>query len=169
MAGPTSTPKPPPRACGPNGESSKSPPSALPPTLPNGSAQAGEQTVIVRRQQFFVDDEPMQLSDGYYPAQIAAGTPIEQTAVIQQGSLAVIEVQDGPVRRRVVQFVEDLDIRMPTPSEAAALNIPPGVPVARVLRTAYDNHGTAVEVLDSILPADLYLFRYVIDIPGTDH
>ena len=35
--------------------------------------QDGEQTVIVRRQQFFVDDEPMQLSDGYYPAHIAAG------------------------------------------------------------------------------------------------
>ncbi len=62
--------------------------------------QAQEQAVIVGRQQFFVDDEPMQLSDGYYPAQIAAGTPIEQPAVIHQGSLAVIEAQDGPVGAR---------------------------------------------------------------------
>lgn len=65
----------------------------------------------------------------------------------------------------MTQFVEDLDIRMPTPGESTTLNIPPGVPVVRVLRTAYDNHGTAIEVLDSILPADRYLFRYVIDIP----
>lgn len=105
------------------------------------------------------------MSDGYYPAQIAAGTPIEQPAVIHQGSLAVIEAQDSPVRRHVVQFVDDLDIRMPTPSETAALKIPPGVPVARVLRTAYDSTGTAVEVLDSIVPADRYLFRYIIDVP----
>src|ERR1700735_2270677 len=127
--------------------------------------RAQDQTVIVRRQQFFVDDEPMQLSDGYYPAQIAAGTPLEQPAVIGQGSLAVIEAKDGPVRRRVARFVEDLDIRMPIPSETAALNIPPGVPVARVLRTAYDSTETAVEVLDSILPADRYLFRYIINAP----
>jgi GntR family transcriptional regulator len=126
--------------------------------------QPGEETVIVRRQQFFADDQPMQLADGYYPADLAAGTAIEQPAVIPQGSLAVIEADDGPARR-IVQFVEDLDIRMPTPSEAATLNIPPGVPVARVLRTAYDTSGTAVEVLDSILPADRYLFRYVIDVP----
>ncbi|MDQ2874001.1 MAG: GntR family transcriptional regulator [Actinomycetota bacterium] len=123
----------------------------------------GEEVVIVRRQLFFVDNEPMQLADGYYPADLATGTPIEQPDVIPQGSLAVIEA--SATGRRVVQFVEDLDIRMPAPSEAATLNIPPGVPVARVLRTAYDTSGTAVEVLDSILPADRYLFRYVIDVP----
>lgn len=121
--------------------------------------------VIVRRQQFFIEDEPMQTSDGYYPADVAAGTPIEQPEVIPQGSLAVLEAKDGTDRHRITQFVEDLDIRMPTPSESAVLNIPPGVPVARVIRTAYDDNGAALEVLDSVLPADRYLFRYVIDIP----
>jgi GntR family transcriptional regulator len=127
--------------------------------------RAEGENVVVRRQQFYIDDEPMQLYDGYYPADIAAGTPIEQPSPIREGSLAVIEAQNGPVRRHVTQFVEDLDIRMPTPGESATLNIPPGVPVVRILRTAHDNHGTAVEVLDSILPADRYLFRYIIDVP----
>jgi GntR family transcriptional regulator len=126
--------------------------------------QPGEKTVIVRRQLFFIDDQPMQLADGYYPADLAAGTPIEQPAVIPGGSIAVIEAGGGPARR-VAQFVEDLDIRMPTPGEASTLNIPPGVPVARVLSTAYDASETVIEVLDSILPADRYLFRYVIDVP----
>jgi hypothetical protein len=87
--------------------------------------RAPGENVVVRRQQFYVDDEPMQLSDGYYPADIAAGTPIEQPSPIREGSLAVVEAQDGPARRRVTQFVEDLDIRMPTPGESATLNIPP--------------------------------------------
>ena len=124
----------------------------------------GDETVVVRRQLFVIDGQPMQLADGYYPAELAAGTPIEQPAVIPGGSIAVIEAGGDPARR-LVQFIEDLDIRMPTPGEAATLNIPPGVPVARVLRTAYDTSGTVIEVLDSILPADRYQFRYVIDVP----
>ncbi len=106
----------------------------------------------------------MQLADGYYPADLATGTPSSSLPSSPGAASRSSRPEAGPARR-LVQFVEDLDIRMPTPGEAATLNIPPGVPVARVLRTAYDASGTVIEVLDSILPADRYLFRYVIDVP----
>ncbi|MFD6096546.1 GntR family transcriptional regulator [Nocardiopsis flavescens] len=125
---------------------------------------AGE-TVIVRRRVFLVDDEPMQLCDGYYRLSLAEGTPLAEPRRIRGGAHGVIESPTGTVRRRIVQFVEDLELRMPTGPEADSLHVPTGVPVARVLRTAYDSAGEAVEVLDSIIPGDRYAFRYVIDVP----
>lgn len=120
--------------------------------------------VLVRSRLFMVDDNPMQFVDGYYDLDLVSGTPIAEPKKIRGGVNAVIEDPDGPIRRRIVQFVEDLDIRMPTPDEAEQLEIPAGVPLARVLRTAYDSGGMAVEVLDSRVPCDRHAFRYVINV-----
>lgn len=120
--------------------------------------------LLVRRLLFTVDDSPMQLVDGYYELALVASTPIVEPRLIKGGANAVIEDPEGPIGRRIVQFVEDLDIRMPFPHEAEQLEIPAGVPIARVLRTAYDSAGRALEVLDSIVPCDRHVFRYVIDV-----
>ncbi|MFJ2173964.1 GntR family transcriptional regulator [Streptomyces sp. NPDC087851] len=121
--------------------------------------------VIARRRAFFVNDEPMQLVDGYYPAALFGGTELENPRRIRGGVSRLIEDPDGPVKQRITQFVEELDIRMPTPSETESLKIPPGVPLARVFRAAHISTGQVVEVLDSRIPCDRHGFRYVIDIP----
>ena len=121
--------------------------------------------VIVRRLLFLVDDQPMQLCDSYYEYSVAAGTPLAEAKLIKGGANSFIENPDGPIGRRIVQFIEDLDIRMPYPHEVEQLDIPIGVPVAKVMRTAYDSAGDALEVLDSIVPCDRHTFRYVIDVP----
>jgi len=122
-------------------------------------------TVIVRRRLFVVNDEPMQFSDGYYSTHLFRGTPVASLRLVKGGVHSIIEDRSGPIGARIVQFVEDLDVRLPTLTESDALAIPPGVPVVRVLRTAYDANGRAVEVLDSLIPTDRYAFRYVIDVP----
>lgn len=121
--------------------------------------------LTVRRLLFTVDDSPMQLVDSYYDAELAAGTALAEPRLIRGGANALIEDPEGPIRRHIVQFIEDLDIRMAYPHETEQLDIPTGVPVARVLRTAYDAGGNAVEVQDSIVPCDRHAFRYVIDVP----
>lgn len=121
--------------------------------------------VIVRRRLFVIDDEPTQFCDGYYPADLFRKTPVAGPRPIRGGVHAVIEDPDGPIRAKVAKFVEDLDVRLPVPSESRALKIPEGVPVVRVLRTAYDSEGRALEVLDSLIPTDRYSFQYVIDVP----
>lgn len=121
--------------------------------------------VIARRRLFVVNGEPMQFCDGYYPTTIFRGTAVAEPRRIRGGVHAVIEDTDGPVRAKVTQFVEDLNVRMPVPAESDALAIPEGVPVVRILRTAYDSHARALEVLDSLVPTDRYTFRYVIDVP----
>ena len=121
--------------------------------------------VVVRRRLFTVDGAPMQLCDGYYRTELAVGTPLSETRRIKGGAHGVVEDPEGPIRKRIIQFVEDLEIRMPLRQEVDALEIPPGVPVARTLRSAYDSRGDVVEVLDSVIPGDRYAFRYVIDVP----
>ncbi|WP_432051535.1 GntR family transcriptional regulator [Streptomyces xiamenensis] len=121
--------------------------------------------VIVRRRAFFVNDQPMQLVDGYYTVELFSGTAIEELRRIRGGVSRLIEDPEGPIKQRIIQFVEDLEIRMPDPGEAEALAIPPGVPLARVLRSACVADGQVVEVLDSRIPCDRHVFRYVIDVP----
>lgn len=123
------------------------------------------QPVLARKRLFLVDEEPAQFVDGYYPLDLFAGTPVAEHRLIPGGVHAVIEDPAGPIATRVVQFVEDLTVRMPTPHESEGLAIPTGVPVARVLRTAYASHTCVVEVLDSLVPCDRHTFRYVIDVP----
>jgi GntR family transcriptional regulator len=120
--------------------------------------------VVVRRLLFTVDDAPMQLVDTYYELGMAAGTPLAQPKLIKGGANAYIENPEGPIGRRIVQFIEDLDIRMPYPHEVELLEIPSGVPVARVTRSAYDSAGDVLEVQDSVIPCDRHTFRYVIDV-----
>jgi GntR family transcriptional regulator len=120
--------------------------------------------VIVRRLRFEVDDTPMQLVDCYYEASLAGGTKLAESRLIKGGANAYLEDLGGPIGRRIVQFIEDLDVRMPYPHEAEQLDIPDGVPVARLIRSAFDSAGDVLEVLDSIVPCDRHVFRYVINV-----
>jgi GntR family transcriptional regulator len=123
-----------------------------------------EDRVVVRRLLFLVDDVPVQFCDAYYPEALAAGTSLAVATKIPGGSHSVIEDPAGPIRRNICRFVEDLEVRMPVPREVEVLQLPPGVPVVRVLRTAHDTEDVPVEVLDSIVPSDRHIFRYVIDV-----
>jgi len=121
--------------------------------------------VIVRRRLFLIDGEPMQLCNGYYPAELFRSTPISQPEKIRGGVHSIFEDPHGPIASKVTRFVEDVQVRLPSPSETEALVIAEGVPIARALRTAIDKLGRRLEVLDSTLPSDRYTFRYVIDLP----
>ena len=121
--------------------------------------------MIRRRLLFVVDEQPMQQVNAYYRAEMFSGTAVEEPRRIRGGVSRLVEDPDGPIRQRFIQFVEDLEIRMPTPEETAQLEIPPGVPLARVFRTGHVASGEIVEVLDSCVSCDRHSFRYVIDVP----
>lgn len=125
---------------------------------------AGE-PVIMRYQVNRADGAPMKVMRCYYRLDFAAGTPLAEFRLVRGGVANLIEAEDGPIRRRIDRFVEDIELRMPHPEEAEQLAIPPGVPVARIMRTLYDPSGEPLEVLESLLPGDRYLLRYVISVP----
>ena len=119
----------------------------------------GEDTVV-RSRRYLMDGRPVETAVSYIPADLAAGTPIADPNPGPGGIYARLE-ENGHVLDR---FTEDVAARMPTPEEARALNLRPGVPVFRLIRTAYDIDGRAVEVCDTIMAADAYVLAY--DLPA---
>ena len=51
---------------------------------------------------------------------------------------------------------------MPTQGELNPLQLGPGVPVLRILRTVYDSEGRAVEVQDTVAATDKHQLRYEV-------
>ncbi len=112
--------------------------------------------VIVRDRRYLANGEPVEIATSYIPLNFARGTAIVENDSGPGGIYARLEEAGHPLDR----FVEEVAARMPTPGERRALQLPPGVPVLTVLRTAYDTTGTAVEVCDTVKAAYAYVLEY---------
>lgn len=115
---------------------------------------------VVRSRRYSLDGRPVETAVSYIPADLARGTPIADPNPGPGGIYARLEESGHTLER----FTEEVAARMPTPDEARTLALPPGVPVFRLVRTAYDHEGRAVEVCDTIMAADAYLLSY--DLPA---
>jgi len=112
--------------------------------------------VLVRNRRYLLDGRPVETAISYVPADLARGTPIADPNPGPGGIYARLEEQGNTLER----FTEEVSARMPTPEEVRRLALPPGVPVFRLVRTAYDIDGRAVEVCDTIMAADAYVLNY---------
>ena len=112
--------------------------------------------VIVRSRRYSLDGAPVECATSYIPADLAKGTPIADPNPGPGGIYARLEDLGHTLER----FTEEVSARMPTEAEARLLAMMPGVPVFRLIRTAYDLEGRAVEVCDTIMSADAYILNY---------
>ena len=116
----------------------------------------GRARAVVRSRRYLLDSRPVETAVSYIPADLARGTPIADPNPGPGGIYARIEDLGHTLDR----FTEEVTARMPTPEETRVLNLSPGVPVFRLIRTAYDIEGRAVEVCDTTMAADAYLLAY---------
>lgn len=112
--------------------------------------------VVIRSRRYLLDGRPVEMAISYIPADLARGTPISDPNLGPGGIYARLEEQGHTLER----FTEDVTARMPTPQEARLLNLSPGVPVFRLVRTAYDMDNRSVEVCDTVMAADAYQLSY---------
>jgi GntR family transcriptional regulator len=112
--------------------------------------------VLVRRRRYLADGQPMELATSYLPWELVQGTQIEQRDTGPGGIYARLE----EMGHRLKRFTEDVRARMPLPEEARALQLPPGVPVFVLVRTAFDVEERPVEVCDTVMAADRYVLSY---------
>ncbi|GAA1902041.1 GntR family transcriptional regulator [Streptomyces sodiiphilus] len=112
--------------------------------------------VLVRHRRYLLDGRPVEFATSYLPLDIAKGTPIAAPNPGPGGIYARLE----ELGHRLERFEEEVRARMPTPPEAKTLRLAPGVPVIRLVRTAYDTKGRAVEVCDTVMAADAYVLAY---------
>lgn len=117
---------------------------------------ADDAPVVIRSRRYLLDGKPVETAISYIPADLAEGTPITDPNPGPGGIYARLEEQGHTLER----FTEDISARMPTPEEARLLALPPGVPVFRLIRTAYAMDGRGVEVCDTVMAADAYLLTY---------
>lgn len=115
-----------------------------------------ESMVIVRSRRYSLDGRPVETAISYIPMDLAQGTPITDANPGPGGIYARLEESGHTLAR----FTEEVTARMPSPQETRLLTLPPGVPVFRLIRTAYDMSGRAVEVCDTIMAADAYVLSY---------
>lgn len=112
--------------------------------------------VVVRSRRYSLNGKPVETATSYIPADIARGTPITDPNPGPGGIYGRIEELGHTLER----FTEEVSARMPTPEEVRLLRLAPGSPVFRLVRTAYDLEGRAVEVCDTIMAADAYVLSY---------
>jgi GntR family transcriptional regulator len=112
--------------------------------------------VVVRSRRYLLDGKPVETAVSYIPADLADGTPITDPNPGPGGIYARLEERGHTLER----FTEEVTSRMPTPEERRMLALPPGVPVFRLVRTAYDFDGRAVEVCDTIMSAEAFVLAY---------
>lgn len=120
-----------------------------------------DQAVIRRENWYFTDSEPMQAGITYIPLEIADMSDVASAQRLGAGGLyRRLEDLGYPMHH----MREEVHARMPSPEEAAALCLPPGVPVLDVLHTSYDSHERPFEVTRFVVRADLGALDYEISI-----
>ena len=117
--------------------------------------QPGE-PAVVRRRIRYLDGEPYNINDSYYPLTLAQGTDIMQPGDIARGANEVLAEQGYEQVRAFDEFY----IRMPTPDEAERLDLLPGTPVARHICTGITADDQPVRVVLNILPGDRHVIVY---------
>lgn len=75
--------------------------------------------VVVRRRLILADDRPVELADSYYPATIAAGTPLADTKRIKGGAVRYLHEIGLPPE----DVTEEIAARLPTTAEAELLAV----------------------------------------------
>ncbi|CAM5447981.1 GntR family transcriptional regulator OS=Streptomyces griseorubiginosus OX=67304 GN=AQJ54_32915 PE=4 SV=1 [Streptomyces griseorubiginosus] len=110
----------------------------------------GEESVVHRENHYFADDEPVQIVSTYIRWDEAQGTLLMQPKTGKDGIYGRLE-ELGHVMTRVR---DEISARMPTPEEAAILELLPGVPVLEVLHTSLDQDGAPFEVSRYVHRAD---------------
>jgi GntR family transcriptional regulator len=111
---------------------------------------ADEESVVHRENHYFADDEPVQVVSTYLRWDEAQGTLLMQQKTGKDGIYGRLE-DLGHVMTHVR---DEISARMPTPEEAAILELLPGVPVLEVLHTSLDQDGTPFEVSRYVHRAD---------------
>lgn len=117
---------------------------------------ADGERVVVRSRRYLADGRPIEVAVSSLPLAIADGTPIGETNTGPGGIYARLE-EAGHI---LDHFVEEVTARMPTNEERRRLELPDGVPVLVVVRTAYDTAGLPVEVCDTVKASPAYVLEY---------
>ncbi|MHC6628293.1 GntR family transcriptional regulator [Streptomyces globosus] len=119
--------------------------------------------ILARRRLYFRNGTPVETATSYLPWDVVKDIP-ELFAENPGGGGIYARLEDhGHV---FAEFVETLQARPAAKAEASELALSPGAPVVHLLRNAVTETGRVVEVCDTLMAADQFVFEYRI--PAAD-
>lgn len=118
--------------------------------------QMGEGRVIRRKRHMFGSGHPMQIAISHIPLNAAGSLDITATDTNPTGMYERL-AQRG---HKVSRFQERIEVRRPTEAEAAFFKITDSTNVLEVVRTAYDQDETPVDVTFNVFPATQWALTY---------
>ncbi|MDG4794591.1 GntR family transcriptional regulator [Micromonospora sp. WMMD1082] len=117
--------------------------------------EAGELTVVRKRVRY-LDGEPFNTNDSYFPLDLVQGTEIMRPDDIARGANEVLAENDY----RQVRALDEFYVRMPTPEETRRLALAPGTPVAYHVVTGFTSEGRPVRTVLNVLPGDRHVIAF---------
>ncbi|WP_240138236.1 GntR family transcriptional regulator [Streptomyces sp. MUM 178J] len=124
--------------------------------------EAGTQ-VLARRRLYFRNGVPVETATSYLPWDVVKDIPELFAENPGPGGIYARLEDDGHV---FAEFVETLLARPAAKAEASELALSPGAPVVHLIRNAVTETGRVVEVCDTLMAADQFVFEYRI--PAAD-
>ncbi len=115
-----------------------------------------DELVAVRKRVRYLDGEPFNINDSYFPLSIVRDSEVMRPEDIGRGANEVL----AELGYRQVRALDELYIRMPTPDQAHRLDLGPGTPVGYHLTTGHTAEGKPVRVAITILPGDRHVISY---------
>ncbi|WP_026341584.1 UTRA domain-containing protein [Actinomadura atramentaria] len=119
------------------------------------SAVLGTDDVVSRARRMFADDVPVQLATSYIPADIAAGTALEQQATGPGGMISRL----ADLGYAQVRMTERITVRPPTEAEADFFAMSADQAVYEIVHVGHAAD-RAVEVCHHVLPAHRWVLDY---------
>ncbi|MFJ9881103.1 GntR family transcriptional regulator [[Kitasatospora] papulosa] len=119
---------------------------------------AGTQ-VLARRRLYFRNGTPVETASSYLPWDVVKEIP-ELFAENPGGGGIYARLEDHG--HEFAEFVETLQARPASKPEASELALSPGAPVVHLIREARTTTGRVVEVCDTLMAADQFVFEYRI-------
>lgn len=111
---------------------------------------------VIRRRTMLLDGQPVELTDSWYPAEIAEGTALAAPGKIRGGAVTLL----ADMGYAVHEAREDIVFRSATGDEAAELGLSPGTPVIVLSRTCLNADGVAFEASVMVMVAEGRHLRY---------
>lgn len=115
-----------------------------------------DQLVAVRRRLRFVDGQPYNTNDSYFPLDLVQGSEIMDPKDIARGANVVLT----ELGYEQVRALDEIHVRMPTPDEVERLQLGPGTPVAVHAVTGYTAAGRPVRTVINCLPGDRHVITF---------
>ncbi|MCX4676650.1 UTRA domain-containing protein [Streptomyces sp. NBC_01433] len=116
--------------------------------------------VVARRRIMYLDGEPCELTDTYYPVGIGRGTGLAGKGRIPGGAIRLL----ADLGHVGVRAQEDVTARMPTAGEREALALEAGEPVLQLTRLTLDSDGRPIQADVMVMPPRGQRLRYEIRI-----